>query len=446
MIGLRGTRVFILDDEKDDVLPLVQTLSKNGIAASYYDERLNSLPLKENRLVGVRLAILDMDILGGGTSPKEKAAAVSKRISRILSKRNGPYGIIAWTNHPELVQLFEEYLFADAESPRPSFVVKLTKAECKTRSGKYDLGVLSTKLMEKLRECSPLLILQAWEEQSFVASSEVSNILSSLTSPDGANLNEWRTSWKKEILGIMHALSHSLAGKNTEALACLESFYSSLNPLHADRVERLSYELAKSLEANAGDILAIPRTRNEDAIAKINTMLHLASDSLDQYRGGNIYFFTGARKPGWIPRKESLIDDLMKIIQNNPAQQETNKQMVIANSVLVLIEASAPCDHAQKNIRVGRFIMGLAVRKSDKDKLKNDAGFSWQIGPLFMNNGAALQGEYEFYFSARHMITVDLRRAKKLKAKARLRTQAFTDLQAWFSRHASRPGMMLLNK
>jgi len=445
MTGLHGTRVIILDDEKDDALPLVQTLSKKGIAASYFDEKISSLPLKKDRLVGVRLAILDMDIVGGGTSPKQKAATVGKRIGRILSKHNGPYGVIAWTNHPDLVRLFEEYLFADAESPRPCFVVTLTKAECKTQNGGYDFNLLSTKLMEKLQDSSPLLILQAWEEQCFAASSEVSSILSSLTSPAGTDLNEWRTSWKREIFGIMHALSHSVAGKNMDSLTCLESLYISLNPLHADRVDRLSFELSKTLEEKGKEILAAARARNPNVIARINTMLHIATEILDEYAGGNIYFFRGMRKPGWMPGKESIIDDLRDPIPNNQTQEQGNRQALLASSVLMLVEVSAPCDHAQKNIRVGRFIMGLAIPSAQRNMLKKKPEFARSKGPFFFEKGVATAGEYFFYLSARHLISCNTKVANKLKAKARLRSQAFSDLQAWFAGHAARPGMTVLD-
>jgi hypothetical protein len=444
MTGLHGTRVIILDDDRDDALPVLQALSRQGVAASYFDERMTSLPLKKNRLVGIRLAILDMDLIGGGASRKDKVAAVVVRLGRILRGDNGPYGVIAWTKHLELVQEFENYLFKDSNSLKPAFVVTLTKDSCKRR-GKFDLSVISEELSKKLLDSSPLLLLQAWEEKCFFASTEVSGILSSLTAPTGATLDEWRTSWKQEILEIMHALSHSVIGKNTDAQTCLEGLYTSLNPLHADRVEHLTHQLSMTLKEKANEILDAPKTRSHMAMARINSMLHVASESLDRYAGGNIYFFAGKRLPRWIPKKDDIIGDLIATIPNNHAREEDNRASLVTNCVPILIEASAPCDHAQNNIRVGRFIMGLAVPSSEKNKLKGKAEFILPIGPLYLEKGVAMPGEYHFYFSARYLISADLKLAHNLKARARLRGQAFSDLQAWFARHASRPGMILLN-
>ena len=55
-------------------------------------------------LSGIRLAFLDMDIIGAGVDPKSKVAALANCMRRVIDRNNGPYVAIAWTKHPELVE------------------------------------------------------------------------------------------------------------------------------------------------------------------------------------------------------------------------------------------------------------------------------------------------------------------------------------------------------
>jgi len=215
MIGLTGTRVIVVDDDEDDALPILKAFAKKGIAAAFFDGSPRGLPLKDDRLGGVRLAILDMDLIGGGASEKSKAAALVKRIEKILSPNNGPYAVLAWTNHPDLLGFFENYVFSAKDVPKPIFSVMLTKAECRNKRGKLDnLAVISKKLDDKLMQVRPLMFLLAWEEKCFSAATQVTNTLSDLASGGAGKLDEWRNLWKTQLLELMHAMSEEAVGRN----------------------------------------------------------------------------------------------------------------------------------------------------------------------------------------------------------------------------------------
>src|SRR5215469_1417977 len=100
MIGLRGTRVFVLDDDESEAVPIIKALAKRGIPVAFFDETMGCLPTPKNRLIGVRLAILDMDLGEAGLAPKGMASAVVKRLERIIHPENGPYVALIWTNNP----------------------------------------------------------------------------------------------------------------------------------------------------------------------------------------------------------------------------------------------------------------------------------------------------------------------------------------------------------
>lgn len=165
-------------------------------------------------------------------------------------------------------------------------------------------------------------------------------------------------------------------------------------------------------------------------------MLHIAFERLDRFSPGNIYVFPLKKKPNWVPGNRELAEDMVN----------SNKKDIISASRRILLEASAVCDHAQKNIRVARFVAGLIVPATERRRMKK-AGFIWTFGPLFLKPPlVSKEGEYYFYLSARHGVTQKLDQMTDLIAVARLRTQAFSDLQAWYSHHSARPGMVMLHE
>ncbi len=445
MIGITGTRVIVVDDDEGEALPILKILAKQGIPAAFFDGSPDGLPGRDARLSGVRLAILDMDLLGGGASGKTKAAGLVRYLEGILSPANGPYGVLAWTNHPEMLDEFERYLFADTGIANPIFTLMLTKAECKDRSGRFDLTVISSKVGQALSNFSPLMFMQAWEEKCFEAATGVTNALATLVSDHASDLLNWRENWKVQFLRLMCAMVKAEAGENIGGASCLVSLYGSLNPLHADKMENDLSEMSRALGEKSAEILSVSGDCSIEVGGKVNTMLHLAFENLDQFAAGNLYAIHSKEEMKWIPDTYGLLQDM---VRKAATQEETTKRIeaLMKVSIPLLIETNATCDHAQKNIRFARFIYGLIIPASEQKQFKFDAGFIWKFGPLFLNDPLAISGVYYFCFSARHLLSLDLETALAMKAQARLRGQAFADLQAWFARQSSRPGVMLLNR
>jgi len=441
MIGLAGARVIVVDDQPEDAIPIITALSRKGISAAFFDANSESLPPPAGRLSGVRLAILDMNLIEG--SDKSKASTTASYLGGILSPRNGPYGVLAWTNHPGLVQQFEEYVISQSEMQKPIFTVSLTKAECKIK-GEFNLALVSKKIDEQLAQMGPLFLLQAWEEKCFEAASNVTNALSDLATDNGSNLEEWRTSWRSRLLSLMHAMAEAEAEKQLDGDTCLASLYSLLNPLHADQMESGVAELCTTLRQHASEILDASSGCEDEAQAKVNTMLHLSFDNVDRFTAGAIFRFQPLEKlPSWVPSTDRLLSDLAQ--EGHQSGTSADKLKEVCH--LALIEVTPACDHAQKYVRIARFITGLLVTKAERNKfkLKKEESFFWELGPVFLDKGVP-PGIYWLLFSARHMVSHDLETASRMKSYARLRSQAFGDLQAWFARHSARAGMALLKK
>lgn len=436
MIGLTGARVIVVDDDESDALPILKAFAKEGIPCAFFNGKLEELPEDNRRFSGVRLAILDMDLVGGGVSDKSKVSALVSRMEKLLSPENGPYAVLVWTGHPELVDMFQDYIFSETSIPKPIVVVMLTKDRCKDKSGEFDTRIVSEKLGEALSQFSPLEFLQAWEEKSFKAATEVTNILSSFV-PKENEPEKWRSIWKSQLLNLMHAMAKEATGEHPERDSVLSGLYNSLNPLHSDRMESYIGELSRSLSGSSDEILKHSEDCGIEQKAKINTMLHLAFEDSGRYSAGNIYKFESKKEPGWVPSCDQLLENLL----HNPESRNELSEVCCP----VVIEVNAICDHAQKNIRIARFIGGLLVPASDVGKIKSKGEFIWKFGPVLLE-APDLSGQYYFFFSARHLVTLSLEEAIKMQAFARLRIQALTALQAWFAQHAARPGLILLRE
>lgn len=281
MKSLHGARVLIIDDQDDDALPVLKALSGMGIPSTYINPSSQDLPFSSTQLSGVRLAILDMDLVGGGVDNKSKVSTLVTTLRSILSPDNGPYSAIIWTQHPELKDIFEDYVYKNENVPNPVVSYMITKAECGLHDD-FKPDVLLAKLKEGLNQFSPLLFLQSWERDCLDASAEVTRFLSQVVNVSGSNLGEWRNAWKTDLLLLMKQLAMEEAGKHLDGENSLHSLYSALNPLLADRIENKTNDLAASLAPIAKNIMIAEGKIQSDSKARINSMLHLAHDNLDR--------------------------------------------------------------------------------------------------------------------------------------------------------------------
>ena len=458
MIGLGGARVIVVDDDQEEAIPILKALSRQGVAAAYFDGQVSGLPAASKKLRGVRLAVLDMDIIGGGSPTKSNLSALVNFLKGILSEDNGPYGIIVWTKHADVVPDFERYLFAARKFPRPVFLVTLDKEDFRAGSGNFKLSALSPRIKSLLNELTPLAVLLAWEEMSFRAAAEVTNGLSKLAVADATDLATWRSQWKGRLDVIMRTLADAEAGKLLSSNTVLQALYSCMNPLHADRMESLVALPAGQWKAASDEILASTGTCDDEAVARINTLLHLSLEGPSSFYAGAMYYVGRGKRPEWATSSKEFLTELMQRVQVKPdadeaaraaakAKEKEQLAAVMSSCRPLLMEVSASCDHTQLKVRMARFILGLAIpvaeRTAKRVNQKPGPGV-WKLGPVYLASEHIPANSYDLIFSARFMVTVDVKHAKKLRPVARLRSQAFVEMQAWLGHHTARPGMLLL--
>ncbi len=444
MKGLGGVRVIVVDDKEDEALPILKDLAQRGIPSAFFLGGSKApVPVRQNP--GIRLAILDMDLGWIGATEAGKASSLAKFISNIFSPENGPYGILAWTSYPEIVEHLKKYLYAETSFPRPIFTLCLTKDECSIK-GKISAKLLSEKLDPRLADFTPLMLMETWEEQSFCAATEVTNTLSKMADCDAPDLDSWSTAWNKNFLNLMNILAKAEMEQNLDLNNCLSGFYNILNPLHADKMETKSATLVKTHKKKAKEIIAADGKNDLNQNANLNTMLHLGFEQLNQYSPGNLYILSKAKIPPELAKIDGILTELFIPVKDKTGKVKQEETEILFTKMktqikLIALEISAACDYAQKHIYLARFLGGILIPETLIKHIRHNDLFLNNFGPICLN----IEGSPSVYYvclSARHFVTLDIEKAQKLRAVAKIRSQALAVLQDWFAQHAGRPGMV----
>jgi hypothetical protein len=240
-------------------------------------------------------------------------------------------------------------------------------------------------------------------------------------------------------LKLLFVISKAHAEEHHTLENCIPSIFLALNPLHSDRMDALVEELAEDLSDHAEKIMAANGGSDVDRKAKVNTMLHLATDQLDTFNPGNLYAFNKKGRPDFMPTIEEALQDCL---QGKEAQQKA----ILKDARLCGLEVTPACDHAQKKMRLARIVTGVVVPWDLKDAIKKNAGFLKAVGPFYFARKPKLlkEGGYLVVFNSRYVVTAKPAVVKALPAIVRVRTQLLADVQSWTSYQAARQGVMML--
>jgi hypothetical protein len=445
MNGLIGTRVLLLDDEPKEALPVIKAFSKVGVPIAYFDGNQDSFPLEAEKLRGVRLAILDIDLGFGGNS-KNLASTLAGTFSRIVSQDNGPYGILIWTNHKEHVDEVSAAIFNHQATPKPIFVVSLSKAGFLNGIGKNsEQRATTAAIRDALRDAlkkgsAPFESLQQWESLGFAASTNVINSISDLAGVNATTLNDWQKAWKEEMLRLLLVIARAGYGKHLSEKNVLRSLFLTLNPLQLDRMDSLSESNTSVVSHHAKGIFSAQGAALLARRAGVNSMLHLSTDNLKQFSPGNLYLFEpGKPHPSFMP----TIGELLKGWTPGSGDKLNENLIAISKAAhLCAVEISPVCDHAQDKIGLSRLIAGVILPWDTSVKMKSGQ-FIKTVGPLRVKD-VLPSGEYGLHLNSRYVTSSALARVRRLKPTFRVKPELLADLQTWSSYQGSRQGIRIL--
>ena len=399
------------------------------------------IPLLAKALMtGIRLAILDMDLGGAGDTKENKISTLIARLQAIMSSDNGPYTMVAWTKHADLVDLLEARLFAlnqagDAQDKvtLPVVCIRLEKKDFRADSGGFDIDKLSSTIETELGKSISMSIMQAWEERCIRAASGVTYSLSEMVSQQGDDPASWRESWNSSYFNILTSLAKEEVGdENLNADTFYRALFGALNPLHSDFLESDH----TSMPGLPNGLFPLPDVEITQVAGKVNTKLHVSFQDMDQFSPGNIYKVADCAEIVPVQSK-TIFEDLVQ-------RARKEDEALFNRTIPILLEVSASCDFAQGKIKFARFVAGLIVPKNESNIFKQPSYKQPFEALLLVEPMWIEEQDRRILLSSQHVFSLELDRARTLKPFARLRSQWLTSVQFWLAQQLSRPGVVML--
>jgi hypothetical protein len=267
-------RVVVIDDKYEEVESLIKSLAKSGIPCFFFDGSLENLPV--NPIMGIRFIFLDIELSDTtGTDDKSKASALAGRILKIIGESNGPYFIIFWTRHSEVIQKVLEYLKPKAP---PIGFVDLEKPAIGASKDEWEIPNITNKLFAKLQDIGAFHLYVEWENILNLSGAKFVNDFSALV-PFDSNAIAGRAKWSSGTSSLFYKLFEAFSG-DSKILSSEMKFRSACALLNRSFSDTHQYMSQKELKLPQGFELK-EGTIDISTISKINSALFLDT-SIDQ--------------------------------------------------------------------------------------------------------------------------------------------------------------------
>lgn len=358
MLLSNSGRVIVIDDDADEVDPLLVSLSKMGSPYCYFSGSRRDLP--DEPIIGIRFVFLDIELDGfKGLNEKSIASALISILTKIVSPQNGPYVIVFWTKHQEYKQAVLDN--CKQMGILPIACIDLDKSECKQNN----YNNLSETIFSKLKEIGALLALVQWENIVHSASSEFFLNFSKLPKQS--------ENWSSAIGGILNVLAESELGKTvTDNEIMFKSASRLLNQSFFDVLQRCTMDELVC----PPDFLLQKTALEHTVIAQINNWLFIDMTSPVSIKAGSVF-------------KCDRDDYIESIIESLESKDDTSTWTPV--EVVITAECDIVCGKTLKTDKKGlihRIVKGVLVPSNAA--VKKDGLARVSIGPFLIDDSIVL--------------------------------------------------------
>jgi hypothetical protein len=409
-----SNKILIVDDIEGELITLAKVFLSNGVACRtiLYDGNYNT-PLE-----GVRVLFLDIKILGKAfdlnqeifdyTKDRDLSAVFNDlafAIQSCISKDNGPYALIFWSNNIKVVPNFISYVrerYPDLASP-----ILIDAIDKTTFIGK-SIEEFNVKI-NQIFENKPIKLLFEFENNCNNAAIQTVNELFKIIPK---NIKPEDRLWANNIGFsenfdlIFSSIATKTLGTEHAKLNVDRAVVEALLPIFNHRIINNSIiesNWSNSLRAIDSNNIKYPEGFTEGVI---NTIFHIdTSSNITSNIRGAVYefhieksflqkFFNNRNPFNLIPYFKNMEDKtklyFTKFFSFSKETPEADKNQIRADSKFIVIEISASCDFSQNKSRNNKFVLGLMTPKFKKDyidhKMISDSVFYKEI-PEFSMNG-----------------------------------------------------------
>lgn len=412
-------RVVVIDDNSDEALPLINTLSKNRVPVSYFTGKVEQLPAQP--LSDVRIVFLDIELGTKGQSNKTKVSTTVGVIKRIIDV-NSPYIMIAWTKYDDLIKEIKKSL----KNNSPIFMLNLEKGKCRDTNGNYDMSEIENRLKEELKKAGIFHLFILWDNLVHKSAGEIVNDFSSFYPLN----NDWDKRTSIAFYNLAMAYSGlSVNPANTDAM--IKNALLAFNGTFLDTLEnniRYTGLGEKQIKVVSGNVEA-------KIAAKINTrLLCVMSGKSGKPEPGNVYKLDALNTAN----KDKIKVKISELF-NSKISKYKEKNKLYRQLKHIFLEVSPVCDYAQKKWRVHRVLPGLLWPHEYERTIKKAEFYIYRTPLLEIDNNL-----YILVFDLRHLTSLNFNELQNKKPLFRIRHELLVDIQAYTARHINRPGVTSL--
>lgn len=411
-------RIAIIDDKYAEAEPLIRSLGKQGVPYVYYSGNVELLP--DAPVKGIRFMFLDIELAGmEGQSNKNKASALTAILKKIIAPDNGPYVVVFWTTHDEVILQLKENL--DASNISPVCYVEAEKQ--KFIGTDCDIAALAEHLGETLKDIGAFWLYVEWENILNESAKDFVNRFSQ-HAPRGAG-------WSDDTARLFYRLYKARVEKN-DLVDELQKFRCACHLMNRSFLDDLQSKTDRHLHLPEGlSLSGGGATLDDEVNAKLNSSLFLTHHHLDKPHTGSVY----------ISAERAIRDMLVAALFKQGHGPSKVKQCRIV--------ITPECDLAQNKAlmrgkdKVQQVVYGILYRKEKptvKAELSRIQGGSarYCIGPIWFND--AVQ------FLVIHYSTLSFTGEAEFSGEPAfaLSRDVTFDLQSKASNHINRLGEYLL--
>lgn len=450
-VGLQTARALVVDDVLEEAQPVLLALSRLGMGAVYLDGNLDALAENE-RLRGIRLVFVDMDLQGDGTTPPEEYGRLTAQyLAMALSPDNGMISALVWTNHPGAAESFYAELRTRLSD---SAVLQIGVAKKPVRGGEQaTVDRILSHVNEWLESAPGVRMLWEWEQVTHEAVTATTEDLVEVVGK-GQKINLADTdSVSSGLVSTLGLLASTAADRPPQTgIEAATQAFSALVPILEDRTEHASERFRSIKEQHLGDFLSAANdsdlwSKQSDEqrtrAARLNRMVHVSRRPLPGHPllPGNVYEIRG-------DLDETLPFDADQVVDNIGAARKDQVPEGI-RPIPVIAEVSPACDYANAKIGVPRVLGGvLFPGEWLKGRVPSYAYvYSQKFGLFQFDDGEVAglaAGLFRLAFNARFLAGVSVESLAKGPPLFRIRQNTLVDLQAWLAAYGSRPGVITI--
>ena len=374
---IENNRIIIVDDADGDLQKLSDVFHKYGIGCKTF--RYDGFNFPDTPLKGVRFAFFDIHL---AQSPENKTifSTLKDAISKYISKENGKYVLIFWSNRTELIQDFIEFINRTddefKEKLKPIDLEILDKNEFINPDSDLETklnAILSNDIVECLIKFDEAVLLAATQT--------LDNILSIIPFTDQWGKTDQFSSDCKAVFSKIAEASYGFtqAQKNPDA-----AIKEAITPVFESILKQNNDSCWKKFltplrDAKNSSELKFPMSVST---AKLNSIFHIDSYNIDH----RLKTERGAVCPITQESIKDVFSNIFKIEYHEwiestfKFKKGTNIEELISTSCPILIEFSASCDFSQNKKRTEKYLLGVII--DAKHKISPAGEYTLILPPL----------------------------------------------------------------